>query len=95
MKNYKEETETCLEHSTHFFFHQPFPDAVLSLLNIPIYMQVSEQLDVSLLSFWFLFRKQHVRDDGGDVEQSYFIIKFTSLLEHIAYIRVSANASFH
>lgn len=49
-------------------------DAVLSLLNIPICMQVSEQVDAGLLSLWFLFRKQHVRDDGGDGEQSGSII---------------------
>lgn len=65
-----------LEHSTYFDFSQLLPDAVLSLLNLPIYMQVGEQLDVGQLSFWFLFHKQYVRDDGGDGEQSYFIIKF-------------------
>lgn len=57
-----------LSHSQFFW------DAVLSLLNIPIYMQVSEQVCASLLSLWFLFRKQHVRDDGGDGEQSDSII---------------------
>lgn len=47
----------------------------LSLLNFLIYMQVSEKVDVCQLSFWFLFRKQHVRVDGGDGEQSYALIK--------------------
>lgn len=37
-------------------------------------MQVSEQVGGSLLSLWFVFRKQHVRDDGKDGEQSDSII---------------------
>lgn len=43
-------------------------------LNIPIDMQVSEQVGGSQLSFWFAFRKQYVRDGGKDGEQSDYLI---------------------
>lgn len=39
-------------------------------LNNPIDMQVSVQVGGSWLSFWFVFRKQHVRGDAKDREQS-------------------------
>lgn len=45
--------------STSLFFWGLFEASVYFLLlpNIPIYMQVSKQLDVSLLSLWFWFGK--------------------------------------
>lgn len=43
-------------------------------LNIPIDMQVSEQVGGSQLSFWFAFRKQYVRDGSKDGEQSDYLI---------------------
>lgn len=41
-----------------------------AFLNNPIDMQVSVQVGGSRLSFWFVFRKQHVRGDAKDREQS-------------------------
>lgn len=45
-----------------------------AFLNNHIDMQVSVQVGGSRLSLWFVFRKQHVRGDGKDGEQSYSII---------------------
>lgn len=47
---------------------------VLHFLNNPIDMQVSVQVGGSRLCLWFVFRKQHVRVDGEDGEQSDSII---------------------
>lgn len=65
-------------------------------LNIPIDMQVSEQVGGSQLSFWFAFRKQYVRDGGKDGEQSDCLIisplfQNTVLIEEILQMHLSVK----
>lgn len=69
------EKETSTEKSTSLScLPQSFVAGIRLYLNNPIDMQVSEQVGGSQLSLWYVFRKQNVRDDGRDGEQSDSII---------------------
>lgn len=56
-------------------------------LNIPINMQVSEQVGGSQLCLWFAFHKQYVRDGGKDGEQSDFLI-ISTLFQNTVLIEI-------
>lgn len=65
-------------------------------LNIPIDIQVSDQVGGSPLSLWFVFRKQHVRDDGKDGEHTDSIIisalfRNTTLIAEILPMHLSVK----
>lgn len=59
-KDLEQSTSLWYLSPTHGFFGNWF------CLNSPIDMQVSKQVGGSPLCLWFVFHKQHVRDDGKD-----------------------------